>query len=144
MSSDSSRRVFTRTLAKSLAAVFLSRSIAADDQKPDEQKNDKSGDDNDKVYEPGGDVKSPKLVHYVEPDFSPSSSKEAFVEGTVKISTVVTRDGLPTNLHVTSGLNSQEDKTALEAVKQWKFQPGTKAGQPVNVRVTVEVNFHLL
>jgi TonB family protein len=96
-----------------------------------------------KVYEPGGDVRPPKLVHYVEPAFSPSS-KEAFVEGTVKISTVVTREGWATNLKVTSGLNAAEDRTAVEAVKQWKFQPGTKAGQPVNVRVTVEVTFHLL
>ena len=97
----------------------------------------------DVVYEPGGDVKPPKLLHYVEPAFSPSS-KEAFVEGTVKISTVVTTEGIATKLRVTSGLNAEEDRTAMEAVKQWKFQPGTKAGQPVNVRVNVEVTFHLL
>ena len=96
-----------------------------------------------KVYEPGGDVKAPKLIHYVEPDFSPNS-KEAFVEGTVKISTVVTTDGIPTDLHVTSGLNTEEDRTAMEAVKQWRFEPGTKSGHPVNVRVTIEVSFHLL
>jgi TonB family protein len=100
-------------------------------------------DVDNKVYEPGGDVRPPKLVHYVEPAFSPSS-KEAFVEGTVKISTVVTREGQATELKVTSGLNSEEDRTATEAVKQWKFQPGTKSGQPVNVHVTIEVTFHLL
>jgi len=104
---------------------------------------DAKADSDDKVYEPGGDVKPPKLVHYVEPAFSPSS-KEAFVEGTVRISTVITRDGQPTNLKVTSGLNTEEDRTATEAVKQWKFSPGTKSGQPVNVHVTVEVTFHLL
>ncbi len=97
----------------------------------------------DPVYQPGKDVKPPKLVHYVEPQFSPSS-KEAFVEGTVKISTVVTREGIPTELKIISGLNAKEDETAVEALKQWRFQPGTKAGQPVKVRVTVEVDFHLL
>jgi TonB family protein len=99
--------------------------------------------DNDPVYQPGKDVKPPKLVHYVEPQFSPSS-KEAFVEGTVRISTVVTRDGIPTALKIISGLNAKEDETAMEALKQWRFAPGTKAGQPVKVRVTVEVDFHLL
>jgi len=99
--------------------------------------------ENDPVYQPGKDVKAPKLIHYVEPQFSPSS-KEAFVEGAVKISTVVTREGLPTELKVISGLNAKEDETAVEALKQWRFQPGTKAGQPVKVRVTVEVDFHLL
>lgn len=100
-------------------------------------------DSSDPVYDPGKDVKAPKLIHYVEPEFSPSS-KEAFVEGTVKISTVVTRDGLPTELKVVRGLNAQEDETAVAALKQWRFQPGTKEGQPVRVRVTVEVDFHLL
>jgi TonB family protein len=103
----------------------------------------KKNADAEKIYEPGGDVKRPKLVHYVEPEFSPKS-KEAFVEGTVKISTVVTLDGLATSCRVLSGLNAEEDRTALEALKQWKFQPGSKSGQPVNVRVTVEIDFHLL
>jgi hypothetical protein len=44
------------------------------------------------IYEPGGEVKAPKLVHYVEPNFS-SSSQEAFVEGVVRISAVVTTEG---------------------------------------------------
>ena len=99
--------------------------------------------DSEQVYSPGGDVKAPKLTHYVEPEFS-SSSNEAFVDGVVKIEAVVTAEGLPSNLKILSGLNTQEDKTAIEAVKQWRFRPGTKGDQPVKVRVTVEVNFHLL
>jgi TonB family protein len=97
----------------------------------------------DVVYQPGGDVKSPKLIHYVEPAFS-SSSKEAFVEGVVRISTVVKADGVPSDIHIAKGLNSEEDQKAMEAVGKWRFQPGTKNGKPVNVRVTVEVEFRLL
>ena len=95
------------------------------------------------VYEPGGAVKAPKLTHYVEPEFS-SKSKEAFIEGVVKILTVVTAEGQPSESRVTHGLNAEEDKTALDALKQWRFQPGTKDGKPVNVRVTIEIAFHLL
>lgn len=95
------------------------------------------------VYQPGGDVKPPKLIHYVEPAFS-SSSKEAFVEGVVRISTVVKSDGVPSDTHISKGLTSEEDQKALDAVAKWRFQPGTKNDQPVNVRVTVEVEFHLL
>ncbi|MGH9609881.1 MAG: energy transducer TonB [Bryobacteraceae bacterium] len=29
-------------------------------------------------------------------------------------------------------------------MKQWRFRPGLKDGRPVNVRVTVEVEFRLL
>lgn len=97
----------------------------------------------DEVYEPGGDVKPPKLVHYVEPEFG-GESKEAFAEGTVKISTIVTKEGEPSDCKVTSGLTDGQNKRALDAVKQWRFQAGTKSGKPVKVRVTVEVGFHLL
>jgi TonB family protein len=82
-------------------------------------------------------------VHYVEPAFS-AKSDEAYVEGTVKLSTVITKTGTAANPQVLSGLNTEEDRTAIEALKQWKFEPGTRNGQPVNVRVTVEINFHLL
>lgn len=135
-----SRRAFCGNLVLSLpAALAIAR--AADQDSADTKSNKNSAES--KVYEPGGDVKPPKLVHYVEPDFSPEA-KEAFVEGTVKISTVVTTEGVPTDLRVISGLNTAEDHSATNALKQWKFQPGTKSGQPVNVRVTVEVSFHLL
>jgi len=141
---SASRREFSYQMVRACSAVLLfGRILCADEQTPKNDKDAKTQDRQDAIYEPGGDVKPPKLVHYVEPAFSPSS-KEAFVEGTVKISTVVTRDGIATNLKVTSGLNAQEDRTAMDAVKQWKFQPGTKAGEPVNVRVNVEVTFHLL
>jgi TonB family protein len=139
VSSKPSRRVF----AIQLAALALHATCCADDQK-DEHKPEKTSDSvEDKVYEVGGEVKSPKLVHYVEPAFSPKS-KEAYVEGTVRISTVVSKAGDPTNPQVLSGLNAEEDRTAVEALKQWKFEPGTRNGRPVNVRVTVEINFHLL
>jgi len=98
----------------------------------------------DPIFEPGGDVKPPKLIHYVEPEFSPSSSKEAYLEGKVKISTVISKDGKPTECRITSGLTAEEDRTALEALKQWTFRPGTKADKPVRVRIIVEIDFHLL
>lgn len=139
MYQDSSRRRFCgKWMAFGLAAFAVETQLAAEDTKRSSK-----DDTDDKVYEPGGDVKPPKLVHYVEPQFS-SSAKEAYIEGTVKISTVVTTEGVATQFRVVSGLNSEEDKTAVEALKQWKFEPGTKAGRPVKVRVIVEVDFHLL
>jgi TonB family protein len=95
------------------------------------------------VYTPGGDVKAPKVIHYVEPQFS-ASSKEAFVEGVVKLKTTVTPEGLPSDIEITKGLNADEDRTAVEAVRQWRFQPGTKGGEAVHVRVGIEIAFHLM
>jgi protein TonB len=128
-----SKRVF-------LSFVTLSLLFAV--SVPRARSQQQSGTD-EPVYEAGGEVKPPKLIHYVEPAFS-AKSKEAYVEGIVKISTVVTTAGSPTKLQVLKGLNAEEDRTAMEAVQQWRFEPGTRKGQAVNVRVTVEISFHLL
>lgn len=125
-------------------AVTVGLLCAADTVKSGQSKDSGSKKQGaDVVYKPGADVKAPKLIHYVEPEFS-SSSDQAFVNGVVKISTVVTQEGIPTNLQILSGLNTKEDGTAMDAVKQWRFEPGTKNGQAVKVQVIVEVSFHLL
>ncbi len=36
------------------------------------------------------------------------------------------------------------DEKAIEAVRQWRFKPGTRGGQPVPVHARVDVNFRLL
>jgi TonB family protein len=147
-----SRRSFVQmALASANVSLLAAGNQGGENQDSKKQqesnKNDKKATEkpksDEKIYVVGGDVKAPKLTHYVEPEFS-SSSKEAFVDGVVKIETVVTSEGLPTNLKILSGLNTEEDKTAMEAVKQWRFRPGTKGDAPVNVKVTVEVDFHLL
>lgn len=78
------KRVWAGALAISLlVSAGLCR---ADENKQKEQSKNASAAE---VYEPGPAVKAPKLVHYVEPEFS-ANSKDAFVEGVVKVSTVVT------------------------------------------------------
>ena len=36
------------------------------------------------------------------------------------------------------------DEKAIEAVRQWRFQPSMKDGKPVEFHSVVEVNFRLL
>jgi len=45
---------------------------------------------------------------------------------------------------VVKSLGMGLDEKAIEAVEKWKFKPGMKGGQAVNVRATIEVNFRLL
>ncbi len=138
------RRAFLSSLTAASSIGRISQAAALGSFFKDGQENGGGQAKSDEpVYEPGGDIKPPKLIHYVEPEFSPSS-KEAFVEGTVKISTVVTQEGKPTRCRISSGLSAEEDRTAMEALKQWTFHPGTKGDKPVNVRITVEIDFHLL
>lgn len=97
--------------------------------------------DSSEIYVVGGDVKPPKIIHYVEPD---PSSQDAYVEGVVRISAVVNLDGTASDMKVLKGLNDEEDKLALAALKQWRFKPGSKSDKAVRVRINVEISFHLL
>jgi TonB family protein len=135
----STRRAFAKQyIAGLLGGCALARTEdpASKDPKP-------SKADDDPVYEPGGNVTRPKLVHSVEPAFS-TKSNEAFVEGTVTVSAVVTKRGVLTDMQVVKGLSAAQDRSALDALKEWRFEPGTKDGKPVNVRVKIQVDFHLL
>ena len=97
----------------------------------------------EKVYDIGGEVQSPKLIHVVEPEFDPKS-EDAFTTGVVKIQVIVTSKGEVKDPKILSGTSAQQSKKATDAVLQWRFKPGLLNGKPVNVRATVEVNFHLL
>ena len=91
----------------------------------------------------GKDVKAPKLIYKVEPSYDPSA-KEDKVEGTVVLSLVVTAAGIAEDIQVVKSLDPRLDKKAIEAVQQWRFQPGTKDDKDVNVEAKIEVNFRLM
>jgi protein TonB len=56
---------------------------------------------------------------------------------------IVDDQGRPRDIRVVRGLGFGLDAKAIEAVKQWKFQPAMKDGRPVNVQISVEVGFKL-
>jgi TonB family protein len=88
------------------------------------------------------DITAPNIVSKVEPKYS-ESARDAKIEGKVKLSAVVTRDGRADQIKVDESLEASLDQAAVEALKQWKFAPATKQGKPVAVLVKVEVNFKL-
>jgi len=94
------------------------------------------------AYRVGGGVHAPKAIYTVEPEFSDEARKNKY-QGRVLLSLVINREGRPRDVTVQRSLGMGLDEKAIEAVKQWRFQPGTKDGQPVPVIVSVEVNFHL-
>jgi periplasmic protein TonB len=95
------------------------------------------------VYKVGGGVTAPVLLHKIEPEYSEEARKAKY-QGTVLLYIEVSPDGRATNIRVARSLGLGLDEKAIEAVKQWKFKPGYKNGQPVTVAATIEVNFRLL
>lgn len=136
MASNKARVVLVVVCAFFLLTARESR--VSDGKHPSETKQPE-----EQVYDIGGDVEPPKLVHVVEPEFNPKS-EEAYVSGAIKILIVVTKVGAVRDPKIVAGPNDRQDKAAIDAVLQWRFKPGMRKGEPVNVRATVEVDFHLL
>ena len=59
------------------------------------------------------------------------------------MSLIVGTDGLPRDVKLTRALGSGLDEKAIEAVRQWKFDPARRNGVPVAVKIDVEVLFRL-
>ena len=58
---------------------------------------------------------------------------------------IVQPTGVCTDIHVLRSLDSSFglDNEAIKSVRNWRFKPGTRLGQPVPVLVTIEVAFTL-
>ena len=94
------------------------------------------------IFKVGGGVTAPKVLARADPQYT-AEATEAKLEGTVLLSVVIGTDGIARDLKVIKSLGSGLDEKALDAVKLWYFAPGTKDGQPVNVRAQIEVNFRM-
>ena len=94
------------------------------------------------VYHIGGGVAAPHLIYGPEPEFSEEARKAKY-QGTVVLQVVVGPDGRTHDIRVAQSLGMGLDEKAIEAIRQWKFEPSRKDGVAVAVLVDIEVNFHL-
>ncbi len=90
----------------------------------------------------GGDVKAPVVIDRVEPVYS-EEARKARISGIVILEVVIGRDGLVKKAYVLKPLPFGLDQAAVDAVKQWRFKPGTLDGKPVDVIFNLTVNFKL-
>jgi len=89
----------------------------------------------------GGQVQSAKLANQARPVYPPLA-RQARIQGTVKLEAVISKDGTIEELKVVSG-HPLLIQAALDAVKQWRYQPTLLNGVPVEVITTIDVNFTL-
>jgi TonB family protein len=90
-----------------------------------------------------GNVKPPKIVNKVQPEY-PASARDAKIEGTVVVDTVIDEQGRVRNPTVAeSSGNADLDRSAVDTVAQWTFQPATLDGKPVEVYYTLTIRFAL-
>jgi len=89
----------------------------------------------------GGEVKQARLISSVPPAY-PALAKAQHVSGGVTIDALVDASGRVTKMKVLSGPRLLE-QAAMEALRQWKYEPATLDGKAVPMHLTVTIQFRL-
>jgi protein TonB len=87
----------------------------------------------------GGDVQAAKLISQPLPAYPPLA-RAARVQGNVVLHAIISKDGRVEQLSVISG-HPLLIQAALDAVRQWRYQPTLLNNEPVEVDTTITVTF---
>jgi TonB family protein len=89
----------------------------------------------------GGDVKQPRKILDVKPVY-PEDARAEKVQGVVIIEAVIDKLGNVQDARILRSV-PMLDQAAVDAVRQWRFEPVVIEGRPRPVIMTVTVNFRL-
>jgi TonB family protein len=87
----------------------------------------------------GGNVQQGRLIRMVRPVYPPVAAASQ-LEGTITLKAVISKDGEVKELRYVSG-PSLLSNAALDAVRQWRYQPTLLNGEPVEVETTILLVF---
>ncbi len=89
----------------------------------------------------GGTVAAAKITNKVSPVYPPLA-RQTRISGTVRLHVIIGNEGSVLQLEVLSG-HPLLVQSALDAVRQWKYQPTLLNGEPVEVDTTIDVIYAL-
>lgn len=90
----------------------------------------------------GEGIEQPKLIEKVNPIY-PEEARKAGIEGVVLLKVRVSEEGLVERILVLKSESSLLNQAAIDAVKQWKYEPLYLKGKPVPAVFDVTVRFKL-
>ena len=91
----------------------------------------------------GAGIEPPRVLRHVRPRYSEKALTRR-VEGKVLLEVVISTQGTVSAVKVLEGLPAGLNETAIECVRQWRFEPGKFEGKPVDVIAEIEVEFKIL
>jgi TonB family protein len=95
------------------------------------------------VYAPGDGVKSPVQVSWPTPPYTEEALR-ARIEGRVVLQAIIRKDGTVTDAKVIKKLGYGLDESAVNTLlTKWRFKPGTRNGEPIDVISTIEIRFRM-
>jgi len=87
-------------------------------------------------------MKPPLPLRKVDPKYIVTAMEEG-VEGTVRLSAVVRKDGRVEEIEFLKRLDARLDRSAEEALSKWIFEPAERDGRPVDIDAVFEIPFRL-
>lgn len=99
------------------------------------------GDDENRVFSLDELDKRPRAVFQRQPTY-PRELTRSKRKGTVYVVFLVDTQGRVVNPRVQKSTDPAFETAALEAVRQWKFEPGTRNGKKVQSKVRVPITFN--
>lgn len=93
-------------------------------------------------FRPGTGITPPTLTREVRATYTDDARRRG-IEGDVVLEIVVRRDGSVGQVRVLRSLGAGLEQRAIDAVRQWRFSPSRRNGEPVDVAVEVAVEFKL-
>lgn len=85
------------------------------------------------------DITPPRLSEVASPEYT-AEAKKKNIEGAVTVAIVVDKKGDVVDAKVVKGLGYGLDENAVAAVKEWKYKPAEKNGEPIAVKMEVTVD----
>ena len=89
----------------------------------------------------GGTVAAARIIKKLSPVYPPLA-RQTRIQGTVRLHVILSKDGSVQQLEVLSG-HPLLVQSAMDAVRQWKYQPMLLNGEPVEVDTTIDVIYSL-
>jgi TonB family protein len=122
--------------------VFFLGADAAEHARPEFRRADDTIAD-EQIYDFHQDgVTPPRATFTPEADFSEEARRAKF-QGTVHLSIVVDKMGNVARIRLEKARGHGLDERTVEAIKEWRFSPGTREGNPVAIRMGIEMDFRL-
>jgi Gram-negative bacterial TonB protein C-terminal len=90
------------------------------------------------VYPVGNGVSAPVLVKQTKPVVP---ADKANLKGVALVCGIVARDGRIRTAFMDRTIGNGLDEIALDTVKQWKFRPAAKEGEPVAAPLSLQIKF---
>ena len=87
---------------------------------------------------------APKIVFRKPPVYpAQARAEKKTLDGTVTVRVTVGEDGVPQGVELAKSLRPDYDQSALDAVKEWRFDPGLRNGKPVTMEMEININYQI-